>query len=75
MEENILSALLATKNSDSCLASVIFQNKLTNKVSFYNGVTHQFEFITEIIFNHLLENKKIKLERCICQGDNRYIAM
>jgi hypothetical protein len=73
MKERIISALQETKGSNSSLASVIFKNNYTEKVSFYNGVSHEFEPITSKCFDELLQDGIIVKEKCKCQGDTRYI--
>lgn len=73
MEERILEAMRTAKDKENCRESVVFQNRLTGKLSFYNGVTNEFEFITDKVFTHLLKTNQIEMEKCICQGDNRYV--
>lgn len=75
MKERILKAMQESKNETMFDTSVIFVNCLTDKVTFYNGITEEFEPITEQVFNWLLENKYIERQRCICQGETRYIAV
>lgn len=75
MKERILKAMQESKNETMFNTSVIFVNCLTDKVSFYNGLTEEFEPITEEVFNWLIENKYIERQKCICQGDTRYIAV
>lgn len=75
MKKRILKAMQESKNETMFNTSVIFVNCLTDKVSFYNGLTEEFEPITEKIFDWLLENKYIERQKCICQGDTRYIAV
>lgn len=73
MKERIINALRNSKNTNMFNTSVIFENNFTGKVSFYNGMTEGFEFITRSAFEELLKDGIIKRERCICQGDTRYI--
>ena len=75
MKERILKAMQESKSETMFNTSVIFVNCLTDKVSFYNGITEEFEPITEEVFNWLLENKYVERQKCICQGDTRYIAV
>lgn len=75
MKERILKAMQESKNETMFNTSVIFVNCLTDKVSFYNGLTEEFEPITEEVFNWLIENKYIERQKCICQGETRYIAV
>lgn len=75
MKERILKAMQESKNETMFDTSVIFVNCLTDKVSFYNGLTEEFEPITKEFFNWLIENKYIERQKCICQGDTRYIAV
>ena len=75
MKERILKAMKESKNETMFNTSVIFVNCLTDKVSFYNGLTEEFEPITEEVFNWLVENKYVERQKCICQGDTRYIAV
>ena len=75
MKERILKAMQESKNETMFNTSVIFVNCLTDKVSFYNGLTEEFEPITEEVFNWLIENKYIERQKCICHGDTRYIAV
>ena len=75
MKERILKAMQESKSETIFNTSVIFVNCLTDKVSFYNGITEEFEPITEEVFNWLLENKYVERQKCICQGDTRYIAV
>ena len=67
MKERIINAM---KNSN---ASVIFENKYTGKVKFFNGLIGNFDFITRSMFEELKKEGTIKPERCICQGETRYI--
>ena len=53
--------------------SVIFKNKLTGKLTFFNGELNKFEFISIPVFEELKKEGLIKVEKCICQGDFRYI--
>ena len=66
MKERILKAM---QNKES----VIFKNKFTGKLTFFNGETNRFEFISIPVFEELKKEGLIKVERCICQGDFRYI--
>lgn len=66
MKERILQAM---KHKES----VIFQNKFTGKLTFFNGKENKFDFITIPVFEELKKEKLIKVEKCICQGDTRYI--
>lgn len=75
MKERILKAMQESKNETMFDTSVIFVNCLTDKVTFYNGITEEFEPITKEVFDWLLKNKIIEREKCICQGDTRYIAV
>lgn len=75
MKERILKAMQESKNETMFNTSVIFVNCLTDKVSFYNGLTEEFEPITKEVFDWLLKNKIIEREKCICQGETRYIAV
>lgn len=73
MKNRIADIFRNSKNENMFDTSVIFVNRLTKKVSFFNGITGEFDFITEAVFKELLADKVIKIERCICQGDARYI--
>jgi hypothetical protein len=73
MKENIIKALQESKNTNICNTSVIFENNNTGKVSFFNGLTSSFEFITNACFEELKVSGIITREKCICQGDKRYI--
>lgn len=75
MKERILKAMQESKNETMFDTSVIFVNCLTDKVTFYNGITEEFEPITKEVFDWLLKNKIIEREKCICQGETRYIAV
>ena len=63
------------KSKNTCIrdTSVIFVNNNTKKITFYNGVTGEMEPLTEGVFNELLKREIIEMERCICQGDTRFI--
>lgn len=73
MKNYIINALKNAKNETMFNTSVIFVNCLTDKISFYNGITEEFEPITEEVFDSLLSEKIIEREKCICQGETRYI--
>lgn len=75
MKERILKAMQESKNETMFDTSVIFVNCLTDKVTFYNGITEEFEPITKEVFDWLFKNKIIEREKCICQGETRYIAV
>ena len=75
MKERILKAMQESKNETMFDTSVIFVNCLTDRVTFYNGITEEFEPITKEVFDWLLKNKIIEREKCICQGETRYIAV
>lgn len=75
MKERIIKAMRESKNKTMFDTSVIFVNDLTGKVSFYNGITEEFEPITRDVFDWLFKNKIIERQRCICQGETRYIAV
>ena len=66
MKERILKAMQHKE-------SVIFKNKLTGKLTFFNGESNKFEFISIPVFEELKKESFIKVENCICQGDFRYI--
>ena len=73
MKNHIINALKNAKNETMFNTSVIFVNNLTDKVRFHNGITEEFEPITKDVFNALLSEKIIEREKCICQGETRYI--
>lgn len=75
MKDRILNALKKSENTNMFNTSVIFKNNLTGKLSFYNGLTSDFEPITIDCFNWLRSNKYIVRDRCCCQGDTRYIVV
>lgn len=73
MRDRILNALKESENTNMFNTSVIFKNNLTGKLSFYNGLTSDFEPITTDCFEWLRSNNYIVRERCQCQGDIRFI--
>ena len=73
MKERILNALRNSENTNCLNTSVIFENRNSGKLTFYNALTNQFEFISKVVFEELKAEKLIKAENCICQGDTRFI--
>ena len=73
MKAKIINAMKNSENTNMFNTSVIFENNLTGKVSFFNGLVGDFDFITQSIFEELKSEGIIKREKCICQGDTRYI--
>ena len=73
MKEKIIYALQHSENTNIFDTSVIFENKLTGKVSFFNGLIGDFDFIKRSVFEELLSDGIITMELCICEGENRYI--
>lgn len=63
------------KSKNTCIrdTSVIFVNNNTKKITFYNGVTGEMEPLTEGVFNELLKREIIEMEKCVCQGDTRFV--
>ena len=70
---SLIHDIQKSKNTCICDTSVIFVNNYTKKITFYNGVTGEMEPLTETVFNELLKREIIEMERCICQGDTRFI--
>lgn len=73
-KEKIITILRDSDNTSDLNTSVIFENILTGKLYFANGITHNFEFISDALFDELREEKIIIRQKCRCQGDVRYIA-
>lgn len=73
MKNRIIDAMKNSKNTNMFNTSVIFENNFTGKVKFFNGLIGDFDFITRSVFEELKKEGIIKPEKCICQGDTRYI--
>ena len=73
MKEKIIYAFQHSKNTNVLNTSVIFENRFSGELSFFNGLTGEFDFIKKSVFEELLNDEIITMERCICQGENRYI--
>lgn len=71
--DSLIHDMQKSKNTCICDTSVIFINDNTKKITFYNGVTGEMEPLTESVFNELLKREIIEMERCVCQGDTRFI--
>lgn len=71
--DSLIHDIQKSKNTCICDTSVIFVNNNTKKITFYNGVTGEMEPLTEGIFKELLKREIIEMERCICQGNTRFI--
>lgn len=73
MKNRIINAMKNSKNTNMFNTSVIFENNFTGEIKFFNGLIGDFDFITRSVFEDLKKEKIIKREKCICQGDTRYI--
>lgn len=71
--DSLIRDMQKSKNTCICDTSVIFVNNNTKKITFYNGITGEMKPLTESTFNELLKREIIEMERCICQGDTRFI--
>lgn len=72
-KQRITEILQNSLNTSIINTSVIFQNNITGKLRFYNGIKMEFEPITQYVFDELLKDGVIKREKCVCQGETRYI--
>ena len=73
MGYRIANALFDNKDAEKQKESVIFLNSLTDNVSFFNGLTNEFDFISYSVFIELKQKEVIIKQICRCQGDTRYI--
>lgn len=73
MKERIIQIMKSSAMTNIFDSSVIFENRFTGMVKMYNGLSEEFEMVPRDVFNELLADGIIRLERCICQGDNRYV--
>ena len=72
-KQRIIEIMQNSLNTSIINTSVIFQNNITGKLKFYNGIKMEFEPIVQYVFDSLLEDGLIKREKCVCQGETRYI--
>lgn len=72
-KERLIEIMRNSLNTSIINTSVIFQNNITGKLRFYNGIKMEFEPIVQYVFDELLKDGVIKREKCVCQGETRYI--